>query len=191
MDTYELKDGAVLKIEQDIHAESPREWVNLGTMVCWHSRYTLGDIQETRPYDEDEYDSLVEEYCSEGIVLNLYVYEHGGITMNTDGFSCPWDSGQIGFIFITKEKVIEEYGDYSEETRKRVEGCLKSEVKTYAQYLEGDVWGFILSKPVTCEHCGKVEDEEIDSCWGFFGHDIKENGILDHIPQEYRKELEV
>ena len=36
--------------------------------------------------------SLVEQM--EGmVILPLYLYDHSGITMNTTGFSCPWDSG--------------------------------------------------------------------------------------------------
>lgn len=33
----------ILRIVQDVDTESPREWDNLGTMICWHSRYNLGD----------------------------------------------------------------------------------------------------------------------------------------------------
>jgi len=32
-----------LEIEQDSSPESPRTWDNLGTMVCFHKRYDLGD----------------------------------------------------------------------------------------------------------------------------------------------------
>lgn len=33
----------VLKIFQDMDPESPREWSHLGTMICWHRQYRLGD----------------------------------------------------------------------------------------------------------------------------------------------------
>ncbi|SNS23209.1 hypothetical protein SAMN05446037_1006135 [Anaerovirgula multivorans] len=33
----------ILRIERYDDAESPREWDNLGTMFCWHSRHVLGD----------------------------------------------------------------------------------------------------------------------------------------------------
>ncbi len=32
-----------LKIENDDWADSPREWDNLGHMICWHRNYNLGD----------------------------------------------------------------------------------------------------------------------------------------------------
>ena len=35
------------------------------------------------------------ELNSVAIVQPLYLYDHGGITMNTTGFSCSWDSGQV------------------------------------------------------------------------------------------------
>jgi len=31
------------KIVADMNPESPREWDNVGTMVCSHRRYNLGD----------------------------------------------------------------------------------------------------------------------------------------------------
>lgn len=33
----------ILKIVQDECPEDPREWSNLGHMVCWHRHYRLGD----------------------------------------------------------------------------------------------------------------------------------------------------
>ena len=46
--------------------------------------------------------------------LPLYLYDHGGITMSTNPFSCPWDDGgQVGWIYASKQKFIDETG-YSE-----------------------------------------------------------------------------
>ena len=67
---------------------------------------------------------------------------------------------------------------------------IESEMEVYDQYLRGDVYGYTLTKHVVeqeiCPHCGKVideyeEDEEVDSCWGFFGDVLEENGILDNM----------
>lgn len=35
--------GYTIKIYHDEDAESPRDWDNLGEMVCFHRRYNLGD----------------------------------------------------------------------------------------------------------------------------------------------------
>ena len=50
----------------------------------------------------------------EVVALPLYLYDHSGITMNTSGFSCPWDSGQVGWIYCTKKRFREETG-YTED----------------------------------------------------------------------------
>lgn len=72
--------------------------------------------------------------------------------------------------------------------RARAREVVDAEVETYDQYLRGDVYGYILEKEVTvevkCPHCGEVisthtEMEEVDSCWGFYGTCLEENGILD------------
>ncbi len=48
-----------LRIYRDEHADSPREWENMGKMVCWHRRYTLGDKHDYDSpqdfYESDEY----------------------------------------------------------------------------------------------------------------------------------------
>ena len=84
----ESYNGMTIKIYADELAESPREWDNLGKMCCFHKRYNLGD-KHTMTVDEVQ--ELVQR--EDVIALPLYLYDHSGITMNTTGFSCPWDSG--------------------------------------------------------------------------------------------------
>ena len=87
------------------------------------------------------------------IMLNIYMYDHSGITIKTSPFSCPWDSGQIGFIYVSKKKIKKEYG-WKVLTKKRItqiENYLKNEVKTYDQYLRGEVYGYSIIDPVTNE----------------------------------------
>ena len=44
----------------------------------------------------------------------LYLYDHSGITMSTGSFCDSWDSGQVGFIYVTKEDIEKEYGAFKE-----------------------------------------------------------------------------
>ena len=157
-----------IRIEQDVNGDGPREDDNLGTMVCFHKRYKLGD--KDHGYNFNDYiswDGLQEAIAKQedtAAILPIYMYDHGGITINTGGFSCPWDSGQIGFIFISKAKAREAYG-WKLITQKRMqqlEDMLRGEIATYDQYLTGDVWGYI------------IEDDDgnyVDSCWGFYGRE--------------------
>lgn len=169
------------KIVQDTDPESPREWDNLGTMVCWHRNYRLGDEQPK--CDPDEY-----EIPEGSEVLPLYLYDHSGITMSTGAFGCPWDSGQVGFIYVTAERIRAEYGDDSPESREKARAVLTGEVKVYDQYLTGDIWGFEIFKVNECECCGHNDPESVDSCWGFYGDALED--MKGHVDPEYHAALE-
>ena len=161
-----------LEIHSDECTESPREWDNLGTMGYAHRRYTLGDKAM-----EVEKLNAIEANDRKYISLPLYLYNHSGLTMNTTGFSCPWDSGKVGVIFVSKEKVRKEYG-WKVITAKRKEQILKYlqvEVETFDQYLRGDVYGF----------CKLVDGVETVSCWGFYGSDHRDSGLFHHADWEY------
>jgi len=151
-----------IEIRQDDMPEPPREWDNLGTMVCSHSRYNLGDEQLS--YGEF-WDFIKEEGGKDSFfILPLYLYDHSGLTMSTEPFSCPWDSGQVGYIYVSKDDVRNEFGAgrISTKLAKQAFKILKGEVETYDQYLRGDVYGYII------KDSNGVEQE---SCWGFYGED--------------------
>ena len=175
----------LIEIYPDQSPDSPREWDNLGTMVCFHKRYDLGDKHD---YDENNYDSwdeLKEDIIKQEnvhTILHLYLYDHSGITMNTTGFSCRWDSGQVGWIFVSKDKVKKDGIDES-----KIEQYLNGEVETYDQYLTGDVWGYRVYEVETCS-LGHEHKVLVDSCWGFFGEEYAEKegrSLLEH----YEKDL--
>jgi len=165
--------------------ENPRDWDNLGTMICWHRRYTLGDKHHCP--DPQTFKQFYHE--GSAIILPLFLFDHSGLSMSTDSSqfrmcdSAGWDWGQVGYIYVTLEKVRQEYKvkNVTRKIREQVLKVLRSEVATYDQYLRGDVFGFVLTELST----GDV----IDSCWGFYGSDPKTNGMLDYIPEEYRQAI--
>lgn len=184
--TLDLKKKKKLEIIHDEDAMSPREWDNLTTMICFHRNYVLGDI--TDAYVTDDYTSwneLYEDIMSRErplVIKPLYMYDHSGITISTTPFSCSWDSGQIGYVFISPDKIDEmgitmwddeSWADYI----KRLEDYVEGEVKTYDAYVSGDVYGF---------HIVDQEGEVEDSCWGFYGNDFANNGLFDHVASELK-----
>jgi hypothetical protein len=152
--------------------------------VCWHRRYGLGDQHDFSSPDDFNKDS--KDYA---IVLPLYLYDHSGITISTTPFSCRWDSGQVGWIYATKESVRKTYGvkGITAKVRERARQCLLAEVEEYDKYIRGDVYGFVLEKREHCEECDHVEWEHEDSCWGFYGTDWDSNGLLEHIGEDNAK----
>ena len=161
-------------------AESPRECDNLGTMACWHTRYDLGDVQPRVTATE-----YIEALDKGELILPLYLYDHSGITISTSAFSCPWDSGQVGIIHVSAAKIRTEFGDNGEKARDKARAYLKSEVAVYDQFNRGEVYGYIIERSETCDHCGKEQWETVDSCWGFYGADPRENGIIGNIDKKY------
>lgn len=190
-----------LRIIQNGDTDNPREWSNQGTIVYKHSRYLLGDeqtddpiwylinlldieekLQSSRKWHElnnetDMLDYVLTFFEKEYIFLPVYLYDHSGLALNTTGFSCRWDSGQIGWIYVSKADIRKEYNvkRISKKLREQIEANLNSEIELFEQYITGDVYGFVLEDN---------DENEIDSCWGFFGTDFENNGMKDHLPEE-------
>lgn len=260
-----------IHIQRDDNSESPRDWDNLATMACWHSRYNLGDKIEAKE-PEDFWRHLVLEYVSREEVesaafdgkfggirvteneeepgtydiyevcylagfqtsreaqeyleyskvsrayladyllddltighcmmlmepyaewLPLWLYDHGGITMScgsrTGQYANRWDSGQVGWIILSKKRIFKECGGITEENwRERAMKYMEGEVETYDQYLTGDVYGFTLYEADPPEDDGPSW-KEIDSCWGFYGNDVYENGIADQAGHSFMEAIE-
>lgn len=157
--------------------------------------------------DTTEFYAAIDKWIEENVCIqNLYLYEHSGITIRCSPFSCGWDSGQVGFIYVTKEKAGDDW--------QNAETILKGEIATLDQYLTGDVWGYrsfevdasdmsdeefddnFYRTSQTLAHIegsdglfiylldhddslpGSIECyKTIDSCWGFYGHDYLKSEI--------------
>ncbi len=79
---------AKLEVFQEISdIENPREWDNLGTMVCWHRHYELGDEHRYATPDDfiDAFDPKSENWNGQkiAVIMPLYLFDHSGITMST------------------------------------------------------------------------------------------------------------
>lgn len=163
-----------IKIVHDPDPESPRDYDNLGTMSCWHRRYRLGDthdhddrrdllieLAEVVPDTDLSMNDLFARVEKTAVILPIYLYDHSGITMNTSGFHCPWDSGQVGYIYVALADIRNEYSvqRVSARLREQVIKQLVQEVATYDDYITGNCYGFVV----------EMDDEEISSCWGFLG----------------------
>ena len=79
---------------------------------------------------------------------------------------------QTGYWFITKEDLDKEFGEgwenNLEETEQKVKRIIECQVETYEKYLNGDVYGFIVTENVHCDSCNHTNEEHHDSCWGFY-----------------------
>jgi hypothetical protein len=160
--------GVTYTIDQDEFALDPRkEYDNVGTMVCWHRKYNLGDMQpkcSPSDYMLSVLDGIGVK-CKEGTnllcalerhatVLPLYLYDHSGITMATTPFRCPWDSGRVGFIYVLNQ--IAEIEWPGRGRNKSALAYLQSEVETYNAYIS--------------DNCYAWESSDGDACGGYYYH---------------------
>ena len=96
-----------VNIVLDTCPESPREGMdNLGRMVCWHRRYALGDEHDFA--DPSDFRESVN--ADAHIIMPVFMYDHSGVALSLKPFHDPWDSGQVGFMYASKARVLKDFG---------------------------------------------------------------------------------
>ena len=73
--------------------------------MVW-SRKMTGDHPDPRAVDDAMLRVISEKY----VVMPLYLLDHSGLAMQTESFHDPWDSGQVGWVYVSKEDVLKEFG---------------------------------------------------------------------------------
>jgi len=177
---HKLKDGNLLHIYHDETPFNPREDSDfyVGKMVCFHKRYSLpNEINDVRLKDPDNFGGwddvfkYIKRVYKPKAILPIYMYDHGGITLQTTPFACPWDSGSVGFIFTDNNAIDKAFGK-KRATKAVLEACLRAEVDEYDMFVRGEVYGYGVVREKVCSACGHTEIENADpydSCWGFYG----------------------
>jgi hypothetical protein len=100
------------------------------------------DAHEANVEEQAKFEALVDEWIGNNCeILPVYMYDHSGITVSAGPFSCPWDSGQVGFIYVTRETCENDGENFDDAER-----ILKDEIETLNQYLTGDVWHYCISE---------------------------------------------
>ncbi len=164
IETIEYKNYQI-QLCYDTFPDNPRNWDNLGVINCFHKRYNLGEAHNFN--EPQELIEWIEANQDKIYYLPLYMYEHGNITISATPFQCRFDSGQIGFIYITKELA-------EAEGIKKPYDLLAHEIKVYDHYLKGETYGAMI-----LDQSGEV----IDSQFGYLGDTdevIKEaKGMID------------
>jgi hypothetical protein len=188
MREFNLPKNRKLKVDYDQDGLNPRkDYDNLGTIVSWHMRYNLGDENiNMREYFSAK-EAVNANSTKNDIILPIYLFDHSGLTIQTvpfvGGYHARFDSGQVGFIKVSKKKVRDEYGckRVTKNVLDKVIRILNSEVEEYDKYLKGETYFMeIVDKDGEQEEC----------VGGFLGYDINSNGILDTLCKEDKLAVE-
>jgi hypothetical protein len=132
--------------------------------VGFHKRYNFNDTDIEAQDTLEEVEAKIHENYNVAIIKPLYMYEHSGIAFKTSPFGDVWDSGRLGFIFITKE-TAEEMGW---ETEEQLNNALEFEVELRNTYESEEIYEVIKEYGEVCECCGNIKEwEYIESSEGF------------------------
>jgi hypothetical protein len=169
-------------VENDEHPINPREFnENMSSMTCFHGRYALGDSHTMSP-------DALREYIQqpEVVSLPLYLYDHSGITMNTVGFACRFDSGQVGRIHATYDRIREWYGvdEVTPEVVERAKNTMRNEVAEYDRYLTGELYAVIVCQKEYDAERNEVVETCIHSCGGFYNETDAIEDAIQYVDEE-------
>lgn len=156
---------------------NPRELNdNLTTMICHHRNYYLGDVKESEQFEgftslKELKQALVEYYGEMAYIKPLSLYDHSTQTLAIGEPTDMWDSGYVGFIFVTKEQARKEYGvkRITKSVIEKIEKLAQAEVKEYNKvWLWGEVYVLSLERVFTnIDDKNDSFEEFVDSIGGF------------------------
>lgn len=163
-----------IRIKNDDDYDFSIDEIEFGTFATWHRRMNLGHINgaEGREFCEDLGDAVVK--------IPVYIYQHGGFVLSTGPFSCPFDSGQVGWWTFTSEDIKSIYGEDTEDARKKAAVGVLDALQHINDVYSGNVWGFEIID---------FDGEVADSCWGFIGDGAIES-MKAHVPDNLHESLE-
>ena len=122
------------------------------------------------------------------LIYPLYLYDHSGLNIKIGSYSgilpeghARFDSGQVGFIYATKEDIRKEFSvkKVTKELLKKTEKILNNEVENYNAYLSGNVFSYTIEKSEECKSCKQVEKVFVEGCSGYYDYEsMKEEALL-------------
>lgn len=158
-----------------------REGCWVGSNYNW--AYYKGIRDRYTDADDDTYVRALKEIRRKGgVVLPVYCYEHGRITFRCSSFSDPWDSGQVGYAYMTTEQIAELGWPKGKRGRKKAaEEYIRHCVGEMAAWTNGDIYGFAIFDK---------DGELIDGSGEFYDSHYGESTWLEdmksHAPGEFR-----
>lgn len=174
------KNGNTLEI---VYEDNPTNYLEQDTFVklfCWHKRYDLGHNHDYK-YKHIQNLQKLKWFLIKNenalIIRKVFMYDHGGVSLSLSPFNSLFDSGFIGFIFATEEDIKDWYkvSKITPTVESDVSNFFKSFLKEYTLYLNGQVYGYIVTDK---------NDEHLDSCFGFYGLDFENNGIKSYLSDD-------
>ena len=197
----QLLNNHILRITRDDDADNPKEWRFPQAFIVYEHNQFIVEHDGYKP--RDIYDYLIEiskpeknrdmnsvRDFSDFHIYVLYAYIHSGVSLSLGAGTDRFDTSSTGYVLISKKECPE-----SSDAVTQAENL----IKTWNTYLQSDVYQFEVIKliPYKRQYLGiprrysenvEYEEEEVDSCGGFYGTDFSE--MLEHIADDlYNEEI--
>ncbi len=171
--------GCTCRLVYDDNPMSPDDWDTLGTFVQWSRSYTFGEPAEGNRLEAlrrggisllDRYLRIVE---GASCIVPVGMIDHSGISVYAGGGpaigdAAGWDSGTVGLMFTTPDRVRELCGAGAPyETEEWQAEALRGEIRTWDDYLTGSVVGYEV----------EANGAHVDSCYGFYPEESKQGDV--------------
>jgi hypothetical protein len=141
---------------------------NLGKIIGFSKNYSIGEKHnyKTRDFEswEDMKNVLIKDFDALH-VFPLYMYDHSNISLSISPFGCRFDSGQMGFVVITKDDFNNFY-NCLDVSKNKIEEDLKLHLDRYSDVLNGDVYSYWVDE---------IWDAQL---FGFVGYDHEKSGLF-------------
>lgn len=171
--------GMTIEIYHDENAESPDDCGNEDCFIIYSHRsfsvqvdgFDDEEINECwlkkENYKHSKFNNTTKKYeHSTYRIYPLFAYIHSGVALSIKRdyypFTCNWDTSMSGFVLVKIQKAWTFRKSQSLKVAQSV-------VNEWNHYLSGEVYGYITKDK---------NNNDIDSCWGFYG-DYDKSGIID------------
>ena len=170
--------GFTIEIVPDDFTDSPDDWGNTDVFLVYDHRdfcikrngFNPEDIYEAMKNKEEKYDNYW--------YFPVFAYIHSGISLSLKRWFPGLPQGHNEFDVSFKGFILADSNIYK--TSEEAFNVCQSEINVWNDYLSGNVWGF---------RTMDSEENEIDSCYGFYG-DPEKSGLIEQAKDSIDCEIE-
>lgn len=155
------------EVVSDAYAEHPYRGCDmLSRMVFSRTFSHLAYCPEVSKIAQQDWSNFGKEAPWDKLIYitPIYAYSHGYTTFSLRPFSDLWDSGQVGWLFVTREAAEQNWPKYGGWVlAKCAERQANQEFKVFEDWVDDGAWGWRVK-----DKDGKV----VESCWRYYERDI-------------------
>ena len=149
------------------------------TLAGYSRNYNLNETGISKPDSLNELKEIIEEKYNVLAILPLYMYEHTGVALSTSDFGDRWDSGCIGFVFMTTEQANE----IEIPTKEKAEDWIKNGIKHWNKLNNESMYSVEFFTVDKCDCCNHSTENSVDWTNGLFSEDLEQE-IVSYIGKD-------